>query len=163
MKRILLHAAILLSVACAKRDRVADTSAKAPDPQMGRKEAVAVILDELDRTRLGYVETWRYEPRGIVLRWITGLDRHLRLGYVEANGFARRYDYPPGGKVETPLGADTLAIGIQRILRRDATVVVVPTTEKALADEYLAKRKSAAQPPKKVDAEEGSGDDGGAE
>jgi hypothetical protein len=163
MKRILLSAALLAGVACARRDRLDDAPNPRLEPSVGTKQAVFVVLDERDRTRLGYVEKWAYGPSGVTLYWVFGLDRSDKLGYVSSAGRAIRYDYPPGGRVETDLGADTVAMGVRRILRHEAPVVVERTTEKALAEEFFAAKRAAEAPPEAERAGVGGGGVGGSE
>lgn len=163
MKRILLSAAILAGVACARRERVDDASDPRLEPAVGTKQSVFVVLDERDRTRLGYVEKWAYASSGVTLYWVFGPDRSDAVGYISSAGRAVRYDYPPGGKVETDLGADTVAMGVRRILRHETPVVLERTTEKALAEEFFAAKRAAEAPPKAEEAGEGGGGGDGSE
>ncbi len=150
MKRMLPLAALLLVAACKSREGSTPRRA-GPEPEVGTKEAVYIAIDEKSRTQLAFVEKWRYASGG--LYWVTDLARVERLGFVHANGRAKRYAWIMGEKsrVIEDLGSDTLEVGVRRILGVNMLVELEETSEKALADAMAAKiraeREAAAAKP----------------
>jgi len=137
MKRMLPLAALLLA-ACKSRE-VSTSLPQGPEPEVGVKEAVFVAVDGNTGRRLAFVERWRY--RSTSLHWVWDVDRAEKLGVVHADGRAKRYAWVMGqrSRVDDDLGVDTLEVGVRRILAVDAPVELVPTTERALADEMARK------------------------
>ncbi|MGH7163402.1 MAG: hypothetical protein ACREID_07945 [Planctomycetota bacterium] len=160
MERILLLVCLPFAACTSPRD--ADTSRRAPGrAEVGRQEAIHVVVDQKSRERVGFIETWKYDS-GRILHWVYGLDRAERLGYLLENGRAYRFRWEVGAteRKAEDLGVDTFAFGVRRILQHGAPVDCVETSEKSLGEELLEsqKPKPAAAPPAKEAAGGGGGE-----
>lgn len=107
------------------------------------------VVDAKSRERLGYVEKKQYGS-GRILYWVYGVKRAIKLGYVEENGRAYRYEWDRALRKDTEkeFPADSHAIGVRRILDHTASVAMVPRTERELLESLEraanANKKSAA-------------------
>ena len=142
MKRLslCLPAVLLVFVACGKsNDHSADTSAGRPE--VGVVEKVYEVINEMDRTRVGFVNLTSYDS-GRVIYWVYGPDYRDKRGYVLTNNRAVKYVWRPGDTkaVEMELNADTRNSSVRRILENDKVIVLEEIDQKKLANELLGDR-----------------------
>jgi hypothetical protein len=151
MTRTLLTAAVLVA-ACASKTKNKKMPATTAEPELGRIAQLYDVLDEKDRTLLGYIEKVKYDS-GRVLYWIYGPRRQEKLGYIQDNGRAFRIELKvEGGTDHVDLGADSHAVGARRVLEASAPVVLIMIDEK----EYFSRvreRLGLKQPAAKTDDE----------
>ncbi|MEE8104925.1 MAG: hypothetical protein V3T86_05270 [Planctomycetota bacterium] len=135
-----------------------------PMPEPGNKPDIEQrtlqiyeVVDEMSRQRLGYVEKKAYGS-GRILYWVYGVKRANKLGYVEENGRAYRYQWDRALRkmTEKEFPADSHAIGVRRILDHTANVAMVPRTERELI-EALERAENASKKAAAGSAEEEEG------
>lgn len=141
MKSLLLPALLLFAVACGQSTR--HETAEVPHglrAEVGVVETVYEVLEEMDRTRVGFVNKTSYDS-GRVIYWVLGPDYREKLGYVLTNNRAYKYEWLPGGtRAETVLVADNRNSNVRRILDHDKVVVLEPIDQDVLSRQLLKGR-----------------------
>ena len=152
MKSLFLPALLLFAVACGKSaDHETAKVSGGRSAEVGVVETVYEVLEELDRTRVGFVNKTSYDS-GRVVYWVVGPNYRDRMGYVLANNRAYKYEYVPGGKrVETALVADTRNANVRRVLDHNKVVVLVPISQDALRKQLLKGRYDKPKAPAKAE------------
>jgi len=155
MKSLFLPALLLFAVACGKSaDNETAKVSTGPRAEVGVVETVYEVLEEMARTRVGFVNKTSYDS-GRIVYWVYGPGYHEKLGYLLTNGRAYKYEWLPGGKrAETALAADTRNSNVRRVLGHDKVVVLEPIGQDELAKQLLAGRYDK---PKAAGEEDGCG------
>ncbi len=141
MKSLLLPALLLFAVACGHSTK--HQTAKVSHglrAEVGVVETVYEVLEEMDRTRVGFVNKTSYDS-GRVIYWVFGPEYKEKLGYLLTSNRAFKYEWLPGGtRAETALVADTRNSNVRRILDHDKVVVLVPIDQDTLSKQLLKGR-----------------------
>lgn len=141
MKSLFLPALLLFAVACGK-STVHETAkvSSGPRAEVGVVETVYEVLEEMARTRVGFVNKTSYDS-GRIVYWVYGPGYREKMGYLLANNMAYKYEWLPGGKrVEKALVADTRYSNVRRVLGHDKVVVLEPIDQTELAKQLLKGR-----------------------
>jgi len=157
MRNLLL--AVLALAACKSTDQ--EPRAKTPGPaapRFGRITAIWEVVDKAERSRVGFVETWRYDD-GRSIYWVRGPRREIKHGYILGNNAAYKYVWYAGQRTEEAeaIGADTISANARRILGYDRPVELQETSLEALLRELRGDgKKGGAGAPAD---EDGDGDE----
>ena len=133
MKSLFLPALLLFAVACGK-STVHETAKVSSGlrAEVGVVETVYEVLEEMARTRVGFVNKTSYDS-GRIVYWVYGPGYREKMGYLLAN--------------------------VRRVLGHDKVVVLEPIDQKELAKQLLKGRYDKPKADDKAGCGCGCGDE----
>ena len=165
MKNLVLTAlvVVLSTAGCRSRNSSDKQQAKlqsATAPDVGVVEKLFSVLDERERTRVGFIERNDYKS-GRVVYWVYGPHYKLKLGYLLPNNRAYRFRWQAGQRIagEDEFPADTMNSNVRRVLDYGAPVVIEAIGQKELAGELLKGRYAEPKAEAGTDGTDGCGDE----
>ena len=162
MKNLVLTAlfVVLSSAGCKSKDQQSAKLQPASAPDVGHVEKIFQVLDETERTRVGFLEQTNYKS-GRVVYWVYGPSYKLKLGYLLPNNRAYKFRWQAGQRIsgEDQFPADTMNSNIRRVLDYDDTVVIEAVSQREVAGDLLKGRYGKPEKKDAAGCGDGCGDE----